>query len=97
EKDPASLLNTVRGLLALRRREKDLGGAPNFSVVYAESGKVPFVYRRGSLLAAVNPSGETAKAPAPAAGSPLYAIGDCSATGDECTLGPQSFGVWKLA
>ncbi|GMO29197.1 MAG: alpha-amylase family glycosyl hydrolase [Termitinemataceae bacterium] len=99
EKDPASLLNKVKALIALRRAEKDLGALPNFSVIYAESGRMPFVYRRGSLLVAVNPSGECAKAAVPQtiAESPLYAIGNCSAANGECSMDAQSFGVWRLA
>ena len=60
ERDPASLLNTVRAVLALRHRERDLTADGDFQVVCGEPGK-PFVYRRGSLILAVNPSGGEAR------------------------------------
>ena len=56
EADPASLLNTVRAVLALRHQEEDLQADAEFRVVCSESSK-PFVYRRGKLLCAVNPAG----------------------------------------
>ena len=68
EKDPRSLLNTVKALLRLRRAEPDLQSKPNLEVLYAEKGKLPFVYRRGSLVIAVNPGGKEAEAPVPGEG-----------------------------
>ena len=53
--DPDSLWSTVRDVIALRHQYEDLQADAAFSVVCAEQGK-PFVYRRGSLLCAVNPS-----------------------------------------
>jgi maltose alpha-D-glucosyltransferase/alpha-amylase len=100
EKDPASLLNTVKALLKLRHSEPDLRSQPNLEFVYAETSKVPLIYRRGSLLVAVNPSGESAKAAGltvKTAGSPIYAMGQCSVENGECRMGAQSFGVWRLA
>ena len=58
-KDPDSLLNTVRSLLKLRHAEDDLHGQPNLKILYMESGRLPFVYQRGSRICAVNPSSET--------------------------------------
>ena len=57
--DPDSLLNTIRALLALRHRETDLQASGDFEVLYAEKEKLPFVYRRGHILLAVN-TGSTA-------------------------------------
>ena len=56
EADPSSLLNTVRAILALRHQEEDLQADAPFQVVCSEPGR-PFVYRRGKLLCAVNPTG----------------------------------------
>ena len=56
ETDPSSLLNTVRAILALRHQEVDLQADAPFQVVCSEPGR-PFVYRRGKLLCAVNPTG----------------------------------------
>jgi maltose alpha-D-glucosyltransferase/alpha-amylase len=54
-RDSGSLLNRVRAILALRHAEPDLQARLNFAVVHAEKGKLPFVYRRGGFVIAVNP------------------------------------------
>ena len=93
EKDPDSLLNTVRALLKLRHSCEDLQADAGFEVVCAEKGK-PFIYRRGSLVLAVNPSGETLCADAPVSGmKPVYTIGEAGTEGGTLRLGPQSFVV----
>ncbi|MBE5997017.1 MAG: glycosylase [Lachnospiraceae bacterium] len=53
--DPDSLLNTVKAVLKLRHEYEDLQADAPFTVILAEKGK-PFIYRRGSLILAVNPS-----------------------------------------
>ncbi|GMO24258.1 MAG: alpha-amylase family glycosyl hydrolase [Termitinemataceae bacterium] len=98
EKESASLLNTVKAILKLRHSENDLQALPNIEIIAAEKDK-PFVYRRGSFVLAVNPSGAAASAAVPALkdGAPLvYAIGECSAGASECRMGAQSFGVWRV-
>ena len=98
EKDPASLLNTVRAVLSLRHQEEDLQADAEFQVVCSEPGK-PFVYRRGSLLCAVNPSGSPLKVILPEEvagglwGEALYQIGECRFEGGTLTAGAQSFVV----
>ena len=97
ENDPESLLNTVRRILALRRREEDLQADAGFQVVCSDPAR-PFVYRRGSLLCAINPSGETREAPLPAEAAPtdvLFAIGNVSLENGSLTIGAQSFAVVK--
>ena len=95
EADPESLLNTVRAVLVLRHAEKDLQADGEYETLCAETGK-PFVYRRGRLVLAVNPSGETLKAPAATEGrTALFTIGSVSAEGGVITMGPQSFAVLK--
>ncbi|GHU26790.1 hypothetical protein FACS1894172_02670 [Spirochaetia bacterium] len=44
------------------RGEADLQSKANLEILYAEKGKVPFVYKRGSFVMAVNPSGQAAAA-----------------------------------
>jgi len=60
ENDPASLLNFVKLMIELRKKYPALASDGNFEPVYAESGKLPFIYRRSteneSYLIAVNPS-----------------------------------------
>jgi maltose alpha-D-glucosyltransferase/alpha-amylase len=96
EKDPASLLNTVKALLTLRHTEKDLGSKPNLEILYAEPGKLPFIYRRGPFVIGLNP-GET---PAEALlgsveGEPVYALAHCVLEHGVCRMAAQSFGIWK--
>ena len=89
--DPASLLETVRSLLALRHAESDLQADAPFEPVCTQPGPA-FVYRRGSLLVAVNPGAEALPLPAEAAGKKaVFTIGSA----DGRTIGAQSFAVLK--
>ncbi len=100
EADPDSLLNTVRALFALRHAEEDLQADAPFEVVYGEIKRLPFVYRRGELLLAVNPSNRTVRAAIDAAQEAagmeiLFSLGSGEAAGGVIRLKPQSFVVWK--
>ena len=100
EKDPASLLNTVRAILALRHQEKDLQADADFKVICSEEDK-PFVYMRGSLLCAVNPTGHEQSVKLPAAvlaelkGEVLYGLGTAGLKDGVLTAGAQSFAVMR--
>lgn len=94
EGDPDSLLNTVRALLKLRHAEEDLQADAPFEVVCAEPGQ-PFAYRRGALLAAVNPSGEAMSLDVDAGRAVIYALGGAALDGGRLVLPPQSFAVLK--
>jgi maltose alpha-D-glucosyltransferase/alpha-amylase len=98
EKDPASLLNTVRTVIGLRHAERDLHAGSDFSIVYAEKGKLPFVYRRGSLLLAVNPGlgAASAETGLEGQGKAVYALGKCALEGGVCRMEGQSCGIWRL-
>lgn len=64
--DPSSLLSFVRAAIALRRRDPRLSAhAP----VEVESTGYPFVYRRGTLLVALNPSAAGYRVALPASGA----------------------------
>ncbi len=94
-RDGASFLSFVRQLLALRRAEPDLQADAPFSVV-CDGPDAPFVYRRGSLICAVNPSGSPRSAALYAGGwRPLFETGSCAVTGSRLDLGPQSFAVLR--
>ncbi|MCD7738748.1 MAG: DUF3459 domain-containing protein, partial [Lachnospiraceae bacterium] len=96
EADPESLMNTVKALLRLRHEEEDLQADGEFEVLYAKSGKLPFVYRRGDLILALNPSGKTVSAPVDTDKKELrFAIGSGEAKAGKITLQPQSFLVLK--
>jgi len=60
--DPDSLLNRIRELIRLRQALPALDADAKFEVVYAESGKLPFVYSmtkdKQKLIIALNPSGQ---------------------------------------
>jgi maltose alpha-D-glucosyltransferase/alpha-amylase len=99
EKDGASLLNTVKALLRLRHGEADLQSKANLEILYAERRTVPFVYKRGSFVMAVNPSGQAAAAPVktvPNPGKAVFTIGEGALENGECRMGAQSFVIWRV-
>ena len=96
EKDPSSLLNVVRALIKLRHSEEDLQADGDFEALVTDPDK-PFVYRRGGLLLAVNPSGDTLLAPVSGAEGrkALLVIGSCALKDGGIEMGPQSFAVLR--
>ena len=66
DQDPKSILNHVRSLIKIRHSHIALDADADFTVVYAESGKLPFVYSRSKkgqkLLIALNPSAKSVNA-----------------------------------
>jgi maltose alpha-D-glucosyltransferase/alpha-amylase len=98
--DPASLLNVVKKLLRLRNGEKDLQAQPNLKIIYAEKGKLPFIYRRGNFLIALNPGGEKAEKDLSrlAINKPeeVFTIGLCAIKDKICAMEGQSFGIWRV-
>ena len=60
EADPASLLNRVKKLIALKHQEPALSGHADFLPLYAKANTYPLVYTRGTgkdlLLAIFNPA-----------------------------------------
>ncbi|MCR5754350.1 MAG: DUF3459 domain-containing protein [Acetatifactor sp.] len=94
-KDENSLYHTVKELIALRHREEELQADADFQVVYAEERKFPFVYRRGNLTVAVNPSPETVTVEAPCGKEVLFKIGEVSIDSGKITMGAQSFFITK--
>ena len=104
EKDLASLLNTVKTLLRLRKENSELQSMPNLEIVFAEKGKLPVVLKREKFLIAVNPSAKAAEIVIEAGPTEkVFAIGGCdlkgkatgSACGHTCRIDAQSFGIWK--
>lgn len=96
--DPNSLLNTVKHILALRHNCDSLKADSDFEVVYAEKKKVPFIYRRGELLAVVNPSMLRAEAVIPYSTfkEKLFLIGDADIRGNKAAVLPQSFALFRI-
>lgn len=95
EKDPNSLLNTVRRVIALRHKNPDLQSAANFEVLYAEKEKYPFVYGRGRFTIAVNPSWRETEIPLEREGTPVFQIGTCRLQGGRLFMRGQSFGIFE--
>ena len=100
EADRDSLLNTVRSILATRHREKDLQADADLHVICTEPDK-PLVYRRGSLLCVLNPTGSRLETTLPACaaeklhGEVLLKIGEASAENGRIFADAQSFAVIK--
>ena len=93
EADPASLLHTVKEILALRHSREDLQADAPFKVICSEDGK-PFVFRRGSMVVAVNPAGTAEEVSADLGDvSPIYTIGTADYADGKLTVGAQSFVV----
>lgn len=70
-----SLLNTVRTVIKLRHENPCMQADGPLEVVYAERNRYPFVFRRGGLLFAFNPSALGAEAPVRPQGTPVFAVG----------------------
>jgi maltose alpha-D-glucosyltransferase/alpha-amylase len=100
KKEPASLFNTVKNLLRLRNSEDDLQAKPNLKIVYAEKGKLPFIYRRGDFLISLNPGGDEVQKSIPKITTDslqeVFSIGHCSIKDGVCIMEEQSFGVWRV-
>ena len=95
EKDPESMLNFVRGLIALRQSNEDLGNYSPFAVYSAEEGSRVFAYKRGEMLVAMNPGVEAEELKLDGKYESVYALGVSVVAEDKLTLGAQSFVVLK--
>ena len=73
----------------------DLQADADFNVIYAEKEKMPFVYKRGKLILAINPSGleGTISLDELQGYKPIYTIGKASIEDTTLTIGPSSFVV----
>ena len=87
ESDPASLLNYVRQMIKMHGSLDALDADGQFEVVYAEDGKLPFVYTRAKngqkLLVAINPANREVRVILPSdlttsAPTPLEVLGEAN-------------------
>lgn len=91
-----SLLSTVRKVLQLRHEYPCLQADGPYHVLYAESGKYPFVYERGDIVIAVNPSSSEAAAPISVQGKTIFRLGGEAECGiDVLRMPAQSFVIIK--
>ncbi len=96
EEDEDSLYHTIKKLLAIRHAEEDLQADAEFTVAYAEGGKLPFVYHRGEIMVALNPSGDVVRAPIDASEKEvIFSVGKGDAAGGEILLEAQSCMILK--
>jgi len=102
ERDLSSILNTVKSLIALRRRYECLNADGDFEVIHARSGDPLFVYRRGELYALANPGASEACFNLPQGGAQrkappevVFQIGRATMKKERITLPPQGFAVVK--
>lgn len=101
ERDPGSLLHTVRTLLALRRDHPALGNDAPFERIHAVFGEYPFVYLRRHgrerVAVAINPCkrAQTVSLPVLQGAKTLYAQG-ASVAGQRLRMSGVSFGIFLL-
>ena len=93
--DENSLYSTTKSLVELRHKYADLQADADFNVIYAEKEKMPFVYKRGKLMLAINPSGleETISLDELQGYKPIYTIGKASIEETTLTIESSSFVV----
>ena len=95
KKDMYSLLNTVKTILKLRRKEVQLQADESFSVVCSEPDK-PFIYHRGHLLLAINPKGQECSMDLDMRDrAVIFRIGNGKLHNGKLTMGPQSFVIFR--
>lgn len=89
EQDDNSLLNTFRKITAFRHSEPELNDYENLELLSHE----PLVYKRGSIVMAVNPTGvdKKYKLNNKPAGNVLFSLGDASLENDEIMLPAGSY------
>ena len=91
QSDPHSLLNHVKGLIALRRRFLQFGAYEPFEVYFARPDSRLLAYKRGSLLCAVNPGTQVLTLELDGAYDLVYSCGEARITGNRLEL--RGFGV----
>lgn len=91
EKDPGSMLNFVRSLIAMRHSLEDLHSGSPFTL-YASQGRV-LAYKRGDLLIAMNPGEDAERLTLDKKYTVHFAIGAPEISGDTLTLPSQSFAL----
>ncbi len=96
KKDPESILNTLKKVIALRHSDADLQSDGGFEVVYAEKEAYPFIFKRGKYIIAVNPTDKAQKAPCKYQGEEVFSIGSSEADGKQIIMQPQSLTVFKI-
>ncbi|MBR3357214.1 MAG: glycosylase [Solobacterium sp.] len=93
---PDSLWHVTRQLIALRKEHADLQADGDFEVIYAEKGEFPFVWQRGSFIAAVTPSDRWVKTVLPVGCyETVFTIGSAAVNNTELIMKPLSYILLK--
>lgn len=95
EADPASMLNHIRAVLALRKAHTDLGNYSEMEVYYAQKGHRLLALKRGSYIVAVNPSLEETELALDGAYETVYTFGNAALAEKKLTVGAQTLTVLK--
>ncbi len=95
ENDPDSLLSTIKALTKIRHEYSDLHADSSFEVVYAEAEEFPFVFKRGNLYIAINPSEKKAGVSVSAKREKIFEIGNTEIKENSLIMEPQSFVILK--
>ena len=95
ENDPDSLLSTIKALTKIRHEYPDLHADSSFEVVYAEAEEFPFVFKRGNLYVAINPSEKKAGVSVSAKREKIFEIGKTEIKDNSLIMEPQSFVILK--
>ncbi len=94
-KDPSSLLNTIKILTAIRHEYEDFRADSSFEVIYAEAEEFPFVYKRGNLYVAINPSDKKSSVSMKKKHEKVFEIGSTEIKENSLLMAPQSFVILR--
>ena len=96
EKDPDSILNTLRKVIAIRHANPDLQSDGDFEVIYAVKDKYPFIFKRGQFIIAVNPTGKEQSAPFAFECETEFLIGSYEKKGSYLVMQPQTIALMRI-
>ncbi len=91
------IYQNIKKLIALRHEIPALSNEGDFEVIFAESEKYPFVYRRGEYAVFLNPSNKAETIPFPqGVEEEIYVIGDFKYRCKKATIGASSAAIIKM-
>lgn len=96
EKNPDSILNTLRRVISIRHANSDLQADGDFEVIYAVKEKYPFIFKRGKFIIAVNPTEKEQSAPFAFECDTEFEIGSHLKQGNYLIMQPQTIALMKI-
>ena len=95
--DPDSIYKVVTDVIALRKSIPDLGNDGTIDIVYARKNSYPFVFKRGSYVISVNPSGSDETIPFDfEVKETVYSLGETEVKNGKLTAKASSFVIYKV-